>query len=126
MPKQHCPNSVTKSGNGANDFFRHVDYRCGIMLANYGYSDGSGDYFITIDTQKCDACGACVVACPSNVLVTVDEDPNDPENEGPVVVAHAESVRKLRYECDPCKSATNQAMPPCVAACKASAIWHSW
>lgn len=97
-----------------------------MMLANYGYSDGSGDYFITIDTKKCNACGACVVACPCQVLVTVDEDPNDPENEGPVVVAHRDKVRKLRYECDPCKSTANGTMPPCVVACKTFAISHSW
>ena len=35
------------------------------MLANYGYSDGSGNYFITIDTEKCNRCGDCVAACPS-------------------------------------------------------------
>ncbi len=29
------------------------------MLANYGYKDGSGDRFITIDTGKCDGCGPC-------------------------------------------------------------------
>ena len=28
------------------------------MLANYGYKDASGDFFITIDTDKCDGCGA--------------------------------------------------------------------
>ena len=47
------------------------------MLANYGYKDGSGDFFITIDTDKCDGCGDCVPACPAGCF-EVGEDPNDP------------------------------------------------
>jgi hypothetical protein len=27
------------------------------MLPNYGYKDASGDFFVTIDTDKCDGCG---------------------------------------------------------------------
>ena len=29
------------------------------MKANYGYKDGSGDFFITIDTDLCNTCGPC-------------------------------------------------------------------
>jgi len=47
------------------------------MLANCGYKDGSGEYFITIDTDLCNACGKCVSACKYNVF-KVEEDPNDP------------------------------------------------
>ncbi|MBW1798692.1 MAG: 4Fe-4S binding protein, partial [Deltaproteobacteria bacterium] len=45
------------------------------MLANYGYKDASGDFFITIDTDKCDGCGDCVSACPVDVFEVMDEDP---------------------------------------------------
>ena len=45
------------------------------MIANYGYKDGSGDFFIAIDTDKCNGCGDCVSACPYGVYV-VGEDPN--------------------------------------------------
>ncbi len=31
--------------------------------ANYGYKDGSGEYFITIDTDLCNSCGKCAEAC---------------------------------------------------------------
>ncbi|MBW1829530.1 MAG: 4Fe-4S binding protein [Deltaproteobacteria bacterium] len=55
------------------------------MLANYGYKDGSGDFFITLDTDKCDGCGDCVTACPNGVFEVVDEDPNDPMREEPVM-----------------------------------------
>ena len=27
------------------------------MKANYGYKDGSGEFFITLDTDRCTACG---------------------------------------------------------------------
>ena len=47
------------------------------MIANYGYMDGSGQYFIKIDSDKCDGCGDCVTACPAGVL-EVGEDENDP------------------------------------------------
>ena len=30
------------------------------MIANYGFKDGSGDWFIVIDTDKCNGCGKCV------------------------------------------------------------------
>lgn len=38
------------------------------MLANYGYRDGSGDRFTTVDTDKCYGCGKCTEAGPAGVL----------------------------------------------------------
>jgi ferredoxin len=37
-------------------------------IANYGYTDGSGDWYISIDTGKCNGCGRCVEACSEGVL----------------------------------------------------------
>jgi sterol 3beta-glucosyltransferase len=39
------------------------------MIANYGYEDGSGFYYITIDGDLCARCAnhPCVTACPQNV-----------------------------------------------------------
>ena len=68
------------------------------MLANYGYSDGSGNYFITIDTDKCNACGECVEACPANIFEIVDEDPNDPMNEEPLAIVSSGKRKKLKYK----------------------------
>lgn len=96
------------------------------MQANYGYSDGSGNYFITIDTDKCDGCGDCVGACPAGVFEAPAEDPNDPLREDPLAVVRDEKKNKLKYECAPCKPAADRPPLPCVAACGTAAISHSW
>jgi ferredoxin len=96
------------------------------MLANYGYKDASGDFYIAIDTGLCNGCGICVGACPANVFVVVHEDPNDPMREEPVAMVAADKKNKLKYECNPCKPAANRSPLPCVEACKAGAISHSW
>ena len=96
------------------------------MLANYGYKDASGDFFITIDTNKCDGCGDCVQACPMQVFATLDEDPNDPLREEPVAVVRKDKSKKLKYECSPCKPIFNRHPLPCVESCKKGCISQSW
>lgn len=97
------------------------------MLVNYGYSDGSGDYFITIDTDKCNACGACVGVCPAQIFEVVDEDPYDPMNEQPQTTVIPEKKNKLKYECERCKpSGNDRPALPCVSVCVSEAISHSW
>lgn len=102
------------------------------MLANYGYKDGSGEYFITIDTDKCNGCGDCVPACPVNVLITATDE-SDPFREVPVAMVSEEHRKKIKYSCAPCKpnrrlevSGTNPPLLPCQLACKPQAISHSW
>ena len=95
------------------------------MLANHGYKDGSGEYYITIDTDKCSGCGKCVPACPAKVLVMVNDD-NDPFREAPVAVVSDEHRRKIKYSCMPCKPTTGRKELPCVVACELKAISHSW
>jgi Fe-S-cluster-containing hydrogenase component 2 len=96
------------------------------MLANYGYKDASGDFFITIDTAKCNGCGDCLNTCPASLFMTVEEDPNDPMRDVPVVIVIADKKNKLKYECNPCKPSAKRPPLPCVVACKAGAISHSW
>ncbi len=95
------------------------------MIANYGYKDGSGEFFIAIDTDKCNGCEVCIKACPAGVLV-VGEDENDPLNDQPVAAVAKEQRKKIKYACGPCKPASNRPPLQCEAACERGAIAHSW
>ncbi|MCK4909658.1 MAG: 4Fe-4S binding protein [Planctomycetes bacterium] len=95
------------------------------MLANYGYKDGSGDFYITVDTEQCNACGECVKVCPTKVLAMI-EDESDPFREIPVVVVTDEHRKKIKYSCADCKPTGDRPPLPCVVACQPGAIKHSW
>jgi len=95
------------------------------MLANYGYRDGAGEFFITIDTEACDGCGKCVPVCPAGVFV-VGEDEHDPLRDEPVAAVREEQRRRLQYACGGCKAGRDRAPLACTAACGRGAIRHSW
>ena len=92
------------------------------MLAHYGYEDGSGRYYITVDTARCTGCRDCVVVCPAHVLAMIEEDPVE---ERLVAAVSDEHRRKIKYSCGPCKPAGYTSLP-CVVACKPDALSHSW
>lgn len=93
------------------------------MLAYYGFKDGSGDWFIMVDTDKCNGCGKCVKACPRAVF-EVGADDYDPFREGSVAKVTEVERKKLRYTCAPCRPGYRE-NPPCVAACESGAISHT-
>ena len=95
------------------------------MIANYGYKDGSGDYFITIDTDKCNGCRDCVNACPGSGL-DVGPDENDPLCDDEVAFVTEEERKKIKYTCAPCKPTADRQPLPCMTACKSGVISHSW
>lgn len=95
------------------------------MIANYGYKDGSGEYYVILDTDKCDGCDLCVKACPEHVLV-MGEDMGDPLRDAPVVLVTEEHRKKLRYSCASCKPTSGVRDLPCVIACPQGALRHSW
>ena len=93
------------------------------MIANYGYMDGSGDYYITIDTDKCMDCEThdCLAACPKDMFL-IEEDDYDDE----VALIKQEFRKKVKYECSECKPMNDRPKLPCVVACPPGAIRHSW
>lgn len=95
------------------------------MIAHYGYKDGSGDYFIAINTGRCDGCGKCASSCPAGVF-EVGEDENDPFREDPVARVSEAHRRKIKYSCSACKPSSGWEDLPCTQSCPSKAIEHSW
>lgn len=94
------------------------------MIANYGYKDGSGEYYISIDTDKCIRCEvgrACLTACPKSMFETMVDDYDDE-----VVWIKAQFRKSLAYDCADCKPAAGHTQLPCTSACTPGAIRHSW
>ncbi len=90
-------------------------------VANYGYTDGSGEYYLVLDTDKCDGCAKCVEACPQDVLGVEVDDYDDL-----VALVRQEHRKNLKYVCAPCKPVTGTRDLKCQTACPTQAISHSW
>jgi len=93
------------------------------MIANYGYTDGSGTYYITINTDACQSCKdtPCVPSCPEKMLTVELDDYDDP-----AAMVKREFWKQLKYKCAPCKPVADPTPPPCIKACLVKAITHSW
>lgn len=94
------------------------------MIANYGYKDGSGDFYISIDTDKCIGCPvgrACLTACPKGMFEAMVDDYDDE-----VVCIKAQFRKTLKYDCTVCKPSAGYTTLPCTQACTPGAIKHSW
>ena len=97
------------------------------MIANYGYEDGSGFYYVSINGDVCARCTqhGCVTACPTEVFAIEMDDYDD------MVAVVTEAARKrLRELCSSCKaqngSGASERKLPCTSACPESALRHSW
>ncbi len=92
------------------------------MITYYGYSDGSGEYYIVIDDAKCSGCGECVKLCPNSALqlenVFIDLE------DKTVAVVKEEHRKKIKYTCAPCKPEKGET--PCVLGCQKGAIKCVW
>lgn len=91
------------------------------MIANYGYKDGSGEYFISINTDKCNGCGDCITSCPAGVMEMIVNDYDEK-----VVAVTDVHRKKIKYSCAPCKPVQDRPPLPCIAVCQPQAIQHSW
>ena len=91
------------------------------MKINYGYSDGTGEYFITIDTGCCDGCGECVSACPEDIFAVAKDDSGQPKAK-----VKEEARKKLALLCPGFHSCSNTNKVNCHSVCLKGAISHSW
>ena len=91
------------------------------MKVHYGYTDASGDYFLTVDGRVCDGCGKCVPACPAAVLEMGKTDHGVPQAMVKELVR-----KKLAVVCPGHKLCKSQREVTCETACPKQAITHSW
>lgn len=89
------------------------------MKIHYGYTDGTGEYTITIDTGRCNGCGDCVQACPSGIFI-VDKDDSGQLN----AMVTEEARKKLEFLCPGLHSCNQE--KNCHDVCSGDAISHSW
>ncbi len=88
---------------------------------HYGYTDGTGDYFITIDAGRCDGCGECVPVCPSGIFEVVQENTGQPK------ARVKEAARKnLAFLCPGFPSCNGSLKVNCHSVCPKDAISHTW
>ncbi|MFH1383217.1 MAG: acyl-CoA dehydratase activase [Chloroflexota bacterium] len=93
----------------------------GTAKIQYGYNDGTGDYFITIDTGQCDGCGQCVSACPATIFEVIGENGQQPK------ARVAESARKrLAILCPGYSSCSRAHETNCKSVCQQEAISLTW
>lgn len=92
------------------------------MITYYGYTDGSGEYYIAVDSEKCNGCGECVRHCPKNALeiVTIMVD----IEEQSVAAVKEEHRNKIKYTCASCRP--DEKPPPCVSFCGPNALICIW
>jgi Fe-S-cluster-containing hydrogenase component 2 len=94
------------------------------MLAHYGFEDGTGVFYISIDTGKCSHCmeKGCADGCPGG-LFEFERDDDDSD----VAIIKAKERNVLNIVCAECKPLDKRpALLPCQTACGLEAITHSW
>ena len=87
----------------------------------YGYSDATGNYFITIDNERCDGCGECVTACPAQVFAVVPDD-----NGKPKAAVKEEVRKKISLLCPGFPACSRTLEMNCHRVCPKDAISHTW
>ncbi len=91
------------------------------MRIQYGYNDATGDYFITIDTGKCNGCGECVCVCPSDIY-----EINPDENGKNVSLVKGSARKKLSILCPGAGNCNGKGKGNCQTICPENAISLSW
>ena len=91
------------------------------MIAHYGYTDGSGEYYISIDTDKCDGCGDCVGACPKGVFEIALDD-----YDKTVARVRQDVAKSMHYTCPGYHRSCADEDSNCHRVCHKGAIVHTW
>lgn len=92
------------------------------LITHYGYIDGSGEYYVIVDSDRCSGCRRCVTVCPEKALELVTEF-IDLEDKTVAAVSE-EHRKKIKYTCNACKPETSQT--PCITACPSKGISIVW
>ena len=95
------------------------------MRIHYGYTDASGDYRITIDTELCDGCGKCVDVCPKELYEVVEDD-MDIDNDSNVARIKKVWVKEIGIQCPGYERCRSDIGSTCHEVCPHSAISHTW
>ena len=91
------------------------------MKVQYGYSDGTGEYFITIDYNLCDGCGECAARCPAGIFTMEKDGVSQPK-----ATVKEENRKKLGVLCPGVAACPLGEEANCQGICRAKAIKHSW
>jgi benzoyl-CoA reductase subunit A len=88
---------------------------------SYGYSDATGEYYITVDNSQCDGCTKCVEACYAGNLEMVNNE------QGLTKAAVKEGIRKrIHLACPGYKACSANHTVNCHSVCPDNALEHSW
>ena len=91
------------------------------LKIQYGYTDATGSYFITIDQAHCDGCGECTRVCPSGVFDVAGENGAQPK-----AIVREEARKKLALLCPGYGSCARSLKTNCHSVCRMNAISHTW
>jgi len=100
---------------------RHSGRKSAPLKVQYGYSDGTGEYFITIDTGLCNGCGECVKSCPAGIFTTEEDGSAEPRAK-----VKEDARKKLAFLCPGAAACQTRNGGNCHSVCPTDAITHSW
>ncbi|MFB6360657.1 MAG: 4Fe-4S dicluster domain-containing protein [Halobacteriales archaeon] len=95
---------------------------------NYGYKDGAGTWYITVDTDACDGCRDCLDVCPADLWELKEDEFAILEDSEMIAGIKEEHQQSVRYDCSPCKSPSGDGdgIAACAEVCHVDAIEFSW
>ncbi|NLE90627.1 MAG: 4Fe-4S binding protein [Dehalococcoidales bacterium] len=121
MKPQLCDDPQLCGAIGAALFARDKSAHTNRTKMQYGYEDGTGSYFISLDEGLCDGCGKCADVCPAGIFCLVQRDGYK------VAEVKQTAIKRLSALCPgfiTCRTGNHGVT--CKNVCKHNAIEHSW